>query len=485
MRAPEPAKRVAFGTRRLTIRAVLLLGFGLTLALWVFSGYYLASHVADVRQQSERISRRYMRAQELLSTVRTQVLIAAVYVRDGLLDPDPTATAQYRHQLEEVLRRVDAALDRYEPVLGSEFEPTAIARLRQQIHDFHSTVEDVLATHDPRRTRDAREILRTRIMPRREAAIRVSEEVQALNRAAFVRQQQATADVYGAMQTRTLTQFGLALAATVLIGFLATRHVGHLEARLRFQQNRDQQTSRDLQRLSAQLITAQEEERRAIARELHDEVGQVLTAVRVELAVAEQRIQSAGGSPAVLDDARAITESAMHTVRDLSHLLHPALLDDLGLPAAIEARIRDFRRRCQIAVELFHENMETRLPGVVELAAYRIVQEALTNVVRHSQASRCQVGLHRLAGELKVFVEDDGVGLSPAMNNGDARSGLGLIGIRERAVQLGGTVQIVTGARAGTRIEVTIPIEPAPSTPPTAIAPSPVGDAAVAEAVHV
>ncbi|MGE0449377.1 MAG: sensor histidine kinase [Vicinamibacterales bacterium] len=474
MRAPHTATRLRGRLlQRLTIRRVLLLGFGLTLVLWVFSGYYFASHVAEVRQQSEQISRRYMRAQELLSTVRTQVLIAAVYVRDGLLDPSPSETVHYRNQLEEVMRRVNSALDRYEPVFGLDFDPHAIAQLRHQIDDFRRTVIDVLATHDARRPRDAREILRARIMPRREAVIRVSEEVQALNRAAFVRQQEATAEVYGAMQRRTLTQFGLALAISFLIGLVATHHVARLEGRLRRQQLRDQETSRDLQRLSAQLINAQEEERRTIARELHDEVGQVLTAVRVELAVAEHRIEAAGMKAAVLADARAITDNALHTVRDLSHLLHPALLDDMGLLAATEARIREFRRRHRISIDLVQQNMDARLPAPVELAAYRVVQEALTNVVRHSQARSCQVQLRRVHDALFVAVRDDGVGFDASA----CPCGLGLIGMRERAAQLGGSVHTITGLGLGTTIEMTIPVDPPATTAVPAAVPPPAAGA--------
>lgn len=295
-------------------------------------------------------------------------------------------------------------------------------------------------------------------MPKREGVIRVSEEVQALNRASFVQQQQATARVYASTQRRILMQFGLALAASFLIGLIATRHVASLEAHLREQQARDARNTRDLQRLSAQLITAQEEERRTIARELHDEVGQVLTAIKVELAVAQRRVESAGGSPILLDDARSITEGALHTVRDLSRLLHPALLDDLGLPAAVEAYIRDFRKRNNLVVELLQERMERRLPQETEAAAYRIIQEALTNVIRHAEATRCCIYLQRLANTVLITIEDDGVGFeADESTTPGPRRGLGLLGIRERAAQLRGTVRVESATGRGTRITIELP----------------------------
>lgn len=452
MRAPARLER-------LTTRAALLLGFGLTLVLWLFAGYLLTGRIADVRRQSDIINHRYMRAQELLTTVRAQVLMGAVYLRDALLDPNPAATADHRLRLEGALRLVDEALAEYEPIFDEAAEAKQIVQLREQIDDFRASVFEVLESDSTRWPTDARLLLRSRIMPKREDIVRVSDEVQALNRVSFVQQQQATAEIYEGTQRRILVQFGLALAASFLIGLLATRHVAFLEARLREQQARDAASTRDLQRLSAQLITAQEEERRTIARELHDEVGQVLTAIKVELAVAERRIETEGGSSLLLAEARTITEGALHTVRDLSRLLHPALLDDLGLPAAVEAYIRDFRKRHDVAVDLLQERMERRLPQETEAAAYRIIQEALTNVVRHAHAASCCVYLQRLVNTVLITIEDDGVGFDAEENvPPGGRPGLGLLGIRERAARLRGTVRVESATGRGTRITIELPV---------------------------
>ena len=441
---------------RLTTRAVLLLGFGLTFGLWLLSGYLVTARVAQVRSESDAINRRYTRSQDVLSTVRTQALLGAVFVRDALLDPDPAATDTYRRQLEASLGQVDGVLQQYEPIFDPATESAQIAQLRERLDDFRATLFDVLATDSTRWPTDARFLL-NRILPKREGVVRVSEEVQALNRAAFVQQQQATAQVYAASHRRILTQFGFALVASFVIGLFATRHVASLEASLREQQARDAANTHDLQRLSAQLITVQEEERRTIARELHDEVGQALTAIKVELAVAQRRIQTEGSSPLALEQARAITESALHTVRDLSRLLHPALLDDLGLPAAVEAYIREFRKRYELAVELLQERMDRRLPQETEVTAYRIIQEALTNVVRHAHARSCRVYLQRLVNTVLITIEDDGVGFDPDSNPLESRHGLGLLGVRERAGRLRGTVRIESAPGRGTRLTIELP----------------------------
>ena len=206
------------------------------------------------------------------------------------------------------------------------------------------------------------------------------------------------------------------------------------------------------------MITAQEEERRTIARELHDEVGQVLTAIKVELALAQTAIEAAGVSARVLADARSIADGALQTVRDLSHLLHPAMLDDLGLRAAIDWYLRGFSRRHDIRVELLHDRMDERLASETEATAFRIVQEALTNVAKHAHATSCRVYLQRLTNTVLITVEDDGTGFDIAdAAPASPRRGLGLLGIRERVAQQRGTFRLESSPAKGTRLTVELP----------------------------
>jgi signal transduction histidine kinase len=244
----------------------------------------------------------------------------------------------------------------------------------------------------------------------------------------------------------------------VAIALLATLYAGRLERRLQEQRARDVETARDLQRLSSQLLTAQEEERRTIARELHDEVGQVLTAIKVELAMAQRTVEAAGGSGEALHDARAITDGALHTVRDLSRLLHPSMLDDLGLPATIDWYLKGFGRRHGVRIELLKDGMDERLSPETEAAIYRIVQEALNNVAKHAQATTCRVFLQRLTHSVLVTVEDDGVGFraEEAAAPGSLR-GIGLVSVRERVAQLRGDMRLETAPGKGTRLTVEVP----------------------------
>jgi signal transduction histidine kinase len=452
--ADEPRSSAFTG---LTIRTALLLGFGLTFGIWVFAAFYFTRRIAEVEGRSAAINARYLQAQETLSTVRTQILLGSVYVRDALLDPDPTTASDYRRSLEDSCHAADQALAQYVPVMGTPAEREQIAQLRWEVADFRTSMLQVLAP-DTQRSRDARTLLRTEIVPRREVVIRVSEQVQALNRSAFVRQQTDSAEMYRVSQRRTWQTLGFALAASLGIGLLATLYAARLEERLRRRRLADAQHALELQGLSAKLIRAQEEERRSIARELHDEVGQVLSTIKVELAVAQHAIESTGGASHLLDDARSVTDGALATVRDLSQLLHPALLDDLGLASAVDWYLRGFGKRHGLQVDVLSDRMDERFSRETETSAFRIIQEALTNVANHARARTCRVYLQRLPNTVLITVEDDGAGFDPATTQGtDGRRGLGLISIRERVAELHGTLRLESAPGKGTRLTVEVP----------------------------
>jgi signal transduction histidine kinase len=442
----------------LTIRAALLAGLLLTLGLWLFAGYQVTLRMQEAQREGAAASARYLQAQELLASVRTQALVASALVREALLNPEANSPGSHREEITRAYDAIDSQLARYVPFVGSPSERERVGRLREEIRQFRAATDEALATDSSEWSRNAAVLMR-RFMPRREAAIRISEEVQALNRAAFIEQQQAVNGMQSNLQQQVWTVFGLALAISLAIGWIAFHHSARLERRLTEQRAREEQTAVDLQRLSARLLHAQEDEQRRIARELHDEVGQLLSAVKMELTVAGRRLERTGNETDLLDDALSSADSALRTVRDLSRLLHPSALDDLGLVAALESQLADFGRRHDLVVDFSHDAFQSRRGDETERAIYRIVQEALTNVARHSHARAVRVHLSTSTGTCQLIVEDDGVGFDVAdAERPGRRRGLGLLGIRERVSQLHGTVKIESRAVGGTRLEVRLPL---------------------------
>ncbi len=212
----------------------------------------------------------------------------------------------------------------------------------------------------------------------------------------------------------------------------------------------------DLVTLSARLMSVQEEERRRLARDLHDGVGQSLTAILSYLWLIEHELPAdAATLRGRTTEARRLAATTMSELRELSQLLRPAALDDYGLVPSLESHCRAFAEREGIAVRFDADVPAGRLTGDAEIAVYRITQEALTNVARHARASRVRVTLRVRSGQLILSVEDDGVGIA---RTGGPGGGSGLIGIRERARSLGGEVEVQS--TQGTRLVVRLPLEP-------------------------
>jgi signal transduction histidine kinase len=386
-----------------------------------------------------------------------------VFVRDALLDTDRASLPQYQREVETAYRRADRALREYVPIHESVSDRENVTRLRKEVDNLRTAMFDVLSSDNGRSSAEVGALLGL-VMPRRDAAIRIAEELQVLNRNAYVQHQAERVALYGSLQVHFWEILGGALLASLGIAVLASTYAGRLERDLRHKQAKEEQSRRELQRLSAKLTTAQEEERRAIARELHDEVGQLLTAIKMELAMAEHTLKAEGGSANALQNARSIADGALHTVRDLSRLLHPALLDDLGLPVALDTYLKSFGERQGLRTELRQEGMGARLPSATEVAAYRIVQEALTNVAKHARASECRVSLCRRPETVLVTIEDNGVGIDRTRPPGSVVArGLGLISIRERVAQLNGTITIESTRGHGTRLVVELPAREAPA----------------------
>jgi signal transduction histidine kinase len=211
-------------------------------------------------------------------------------------------------------------------------------------------------------------------------------------------------------------------------------------------------------------MAAQEEERKQIARELHDQTGQALTSLLLGLGALEAEADGSGElavSPARLQDLKAIVADTLDGVRELALGLRPSVLDDLGLVPALKRVVRTFKARHALAIDFQTVGLEgVRLPPAVETALYRIVQEALTNVVQHASANRVSMLLKARAGAVALIVEDDGHGfeVERLLRDPVDKQWLGLYGMRERAEQLGGRLTVESAPGGGTTVFVEVPV---------------------------
>lgn len=232
--------------------------------------------------------------------------------------------------------------------------------------------------------------------------------------------------------------------------------LSRLESEVRVREEKEEQ----LRSLSLHLMTLQDEERRRIARELHDTAGQTLAAMKMSIALI-QGTKGAGAEFArLVDDLNALTDEALQEVRTTSYLLHPPLLDEAGIASAARWFVEGFARRSGIQVDCdIPERME-RPPRDCELVLFRVLQESLTNVHRHSGASAARVSLHRDTDRFELEVGDNGKGISPErlrrFNAAVGNAGVGISGMRERVRELGGRLEI-RSVQNGTTILVALP----------------------------
>jgi signal transduction histidine kinase len=206
--------------------------------------------------------------------------------------------------------------------------------------------------------------------------------------------------------------------------------------------------------LMEKVITTQEDERRRIARELHDSTSQNLTSLIVGLRMMEAQCANCA-SPTKAADLRQVASKTLDEVHDLSMRLRPRVLDDLGLSAALERLAHEWQARYKISADVAIQ-LNERLPGDVETAIYRIVQEALTNIARHAQAKSASILIEKRGDTVRAIVEDDGIGFDVNTNHGERH--LGLMGMRERAELLNGTLTIESTPQHGTSVFIEIPI---------------------------
>jgi signal transduction histidine kinase len=248
------------------------------------------------------------------------------------------------------------------------------------------------------------------------------------------------------------------LSATFLLGLgmaaFSTRKILRLDAQAQARYQEVVEARRNLKALSAQLVNAQESERRALSRELHDEVGQALSAVLMELHnfSAEPATQADPQARDHVETIKTLVENSVRVIRNMSLLLRPSMLDDLGVVPALRWYAREVSKRTSMDVSVATELVAEELSDEDKTCIYRVVQEALTNCSRHAGATKVRIRVQQETSRLVFSIQDDGKGFDVKQTKG-----LGLLGIEERVAKLGGKCQIQSAPGSGTTVAVELP----------------------------
>jgi len=434
----------------LSRRVVLWAGFGGLLLLMIVIAFNADRALRRIEATNARVRQETLRRDDLLDTIRYHLYQSSIDVRDYLLDPRAETR---RREIENSRRRMYAAASLLRGSVSSAEVP-AVDKLQRDLDDYWTKLEPVFGWDAALRRLRGDGFLRDEVYPRHEQLVKLAERIAALDNQQL---QAGTAD-----QARVFREFRDGLTASALLAIaiglalasLSIRRILALERTSEIRYREVVLARSELRRLSARLVAAQEEERRRLSRELHDEVGQAMSAVLMELGNLDSGLPAeAGGLRDSLLRARRLAERSVGSVRNMALLLRPSMLDDLGLIPALKWQAREMSRQTGMKVKVAAEEMPDDLPDDFRTCIYRVVQESLRNASRHAQAKAVRVTVRRENGSVTVAVQDNGVGFDPRHDKG-----MGILGMEERVRSLKGIFSIDSEAGTGTVVSVLLPL---------------------------
>ena len=434
---------------------ILLTVFGMLIGLIAISGLGALHRARESYRAVSALNQRYRETDRALNSISSAIYTVGLVARDYLLDRSNANAAAYRGQLVAERAAMENEFRELSSVIRNEDKPR-LENLRTEVNGYWNALDPLFEWTPEEKEAQSWTFLRRQILPRRRSALAISAEISKLTEA-NLDQQRREIDGNQAAMAGFIERM---LAFTVLLGLgiaaVTVIRMTKLEKHAEVQRKRMEETERELRRLSRQLVQAQEAERKSLSRELHDEVGQTLTGLRMELrSLQELRTAPEEQFQSHLDDAKRLTEQSLRALRDLAMGLRPSMLDDLGLGPAIQWQARQFAKRTGIPVNVEIAGLPAEIPESHRTCVYRVVQEALTNCARHARAKEIQIAVAGGASGIRVSVQDDGTGFEPARVRG---RGLGLIGIEERVMELGGELTVRSKAPRGTVLTARVPL---------------------------
>jgi len=438
-------------TSQQSIWPVSVFGLGFLLLIMGLSGVASIQETRRIHEQILSVEDNYRHIENMVEAIRSDTSRVAVLQRDRLLDRSVSAE-NYVRQLAALRERTEATMGHLRSAQLQQ-DSKAYERLESALRAY---MDAVAAEFRATPVNGLKSAFDDRFRSQSLTIFSVAEELGKLNEENFESRRSALNQSVYNLQYDIWETIITALVVGAVIAGASIFRITSLEKESAEHQKKTERAEERLRLLSQQLVSSQEQERKNLSRELHDEIGQLLTALRMELGNLE-RIRAATGVDLGphLDQAKKLAETTLKTTRDIAMGLRPAMLDLLGLGPALEWQAREFSRRYNTPIQLEVDGDLKDLSDRHRTYLYRIVQEGLTNCARHAQAKNIRVRLQDSNGQVALTVEDDGVGFDA---HAKVVYGLGLLGLTERVRELAGSIAIESAPGKGTKLAVTLPV---------------------------
>ena len=431
----------------------MLVGFGALLVLMVIICVDTLHTLAAFETNDTQIRQDFIYRERILEQVRAGLYESGTIMRDYLLlsGSERRAQGMLLPQLQSIRNETAATLKACIQSMAAD-KRKPFEHLAVELENYWSKAGGTLVPSG-RAAEAGNSALHADILSQHAEILKITKEVSAVNDTELKEAEGRIAEISSRFRRRLLMVTTFALSIGLILATATIIYARRLEKSLEEKYRESLQSQRELKELSKRLVEAEERERRAISRELHDEVGQSLSAVLLEVETLTEMSHEKDSFRQGLQNIKMLAENCVNEVRNMALLLRPSMLDDLGLIAALEWQAREVSRRTGMLVETVSENVSDALPDEHRTCVYRIVQEALNNSSRHAYAKNVRIMVRQEPTHLRVSIDDDGKGFDASRVRG-----LGLVGMNERVSQLGGVLKVDSDPARGSRLLVELPL---------------------------
>ncbi len=435
-------------------RKILWIGFGSILLLMLLIGVEVTRSLQDSSSRNAALMKSFRSRDQVLDELRNNMIRSGAMIRDYLSEPDAAKAEQERTDLQAVRHQTAQLLadyERREEVLDAQ-QQRLLADLKSGVEAYWKSISPPLRWDPATRKSKGEAYRREAIGPLRAEVLRLSREITVLNERQLDAGEQAIQAEQTRLRSRLIFASSLGIVISAALAVFVNLRNRKLEQAAERQYRKVTQARRELRDLAGRLEAAQEEERKRLSRELHDEVGQSMSALLMDLGRLESMLPPEDhAARKQLAIVRGMADSSVKSVRNMALLLRPSMLDDLGLAAALKWQGRELARRTNLKVTVDADEATDELPDSHRTCIYRVVQEALNNAAHHAKASAVRVSVCKEQDRLEVRVQDNGSGFNTS------EKGVGLLGMEERVARLGGVLRLESQKGGGTILAVSLP----------------------------